>query len=1146
MCTRISRVLWLVAMLTVSGAACSPIFAQGRYPTNVATLQWGNVTGQVVGAMGISGDRAEKHVLVGGTEGHLYSANKGGIDVFVGVYSNTTLLNGNQFGTASNDVALDVDASLVPDGLSVVGGRTEGSLFGPNAGGNDVFFGVFSNAVLITSNQIGTASNDIAYAVSKQYGDNASIIVAGVTEGALYGALSGKADAFIGVYSNKYGSGSAAPIYTNQFGTSEDDAILAAHFAREDITGGVYGAVGYTEGSFGAGQTLTNKGGKDVMFVLFSDGVMTATNIIGSSADEEGTALVFDGDNNTYIVGYTKGSFGAWNGIVQANAGAEDAFLAKLNSEGAVVWTRIWGSATTDIATAVALDSSTNVYVVGSTLGSFDGQSGGEGSNRVFMSMFNKDGSKQWTRIFGTNVMSSIGEPKLDISASTNIYVFADTAPSYGATSNDLYLAVWRLVTGSNVTEAPILYSPLGTGVVSGTASPLFNWSVVPGANYYTLVIQGNFAGTYKYIGSNSFSVPFSSTEGIFTWYVKGYVSDAGEATPSSTVGTFTFADGTFASTPSKPVGVSPTGLILTNNPTIVWNNANNDATSYYVKITSNSTDVYVNRKDIVWQAGVTNFSLYCSNANLGTFDYTWKVIGSNNVGVGSNWSDSLSFSVFPYPATAPIVVNPTNGTVTNTYRPTFVWSNVQYADYYEVRYWASGGSVVTQRILSLTSMSLDVSGSIGYTNRVIDPLVAGATYYWSIRAVNSNAVGPWSTNNTDWTFTVPYPTTDPVSPALIYPTGTVTDTRSPVFSWAESWGAVGYLLSVNYATNPGIYVVSTNVSTINWSNNALRLANDRYYWRISAVGTNGVYSSPASEAGFMIVVTNDGSFTLSTNAVNATKGYGDVSSSSVSFDVINNGLMDLVYSNLVGYGAGASGWWSVDGQTGTVTAGSVMTLTSSIVSTGLPSGVYYATNAVIAPDATNRLEYVVATLSVTQQILTVTAEDKSKVYGQTNPVFTVTYAGFVAGESTNVLTALASAACTAGASTAVGSYPITVGGASAVNYVFNYVDGTLTITDGAGVSLTITVTPEVGGTTVPSVGLSTNIPAGTWYSISARPSRGYSFTNWSIVTGTAEIADQYSTNTTVKLDTDTSILATFRLVGIRSLPWLMILFGEE
>ncbi len=85
-------------------------------------------------------------------------------------------------------------------------------------------------------------------------------------------------------------------------------------------------------------------------------------------------------------------------------------------------------------------------------------------------------------------------------------------------------------------------------------------------------------------------------------------------------------------------------------------------------------------------------------------------------------------------------------------------------------------------------------------------------------------------------------------------------------------------------------------------------------------------------------------------------------------------------------------------------------------------------------------------TLSVTQALLTVTADDKTWLYGTTNTAFTLTITGWKNGEGTNVLTVQPVAATLATPLSLSGDYPITVSGGSALNYAFQYVPGTLTL----------------------------------------------------------------------------------------------------
>jgi hypothetical protein len=85
-------------------------------------------------------------------------------------------------------------------------------------------------------------------------------------------------------------------------------------------------------------------------------------------------------------------------------------------------------------------------------------------------------------------------------------------------------------------------------------------------------------------------------------------------------------------------------------------------------------------------------------------------------------------------------------------------------------------------------------------------------------------------------------------------------------------------------------------------------------------------------------------------------------------------------------------------------------------------------------------------TASITPDNLTITADNATKLAGATNPVFTLTYSGFVAGESASSLTTGPTVSTTAGTTSPAGNYLITASGAVDPNYTFTYVPGTLTV----------------------------------------------------------------------------------------------------
>ena len=86
-------------------------------------------------------------------------------------------------------------------------------------------------------------------------------------------------------------------------------------------------------------------------------------------------------------------------------------------------------------------------------------------------------------------------------------------------------------------------------------------------------------------------------------------------------------------------------------------------------------------------------------------------------------------------------------------------------------------------------------------------------------------------------------------------------------------------------------------------------------------------------------------------------------------------------------------------------------------------------------------------TLTIGKRALNVAPNDATRVYGSTNPTFTVTCTGFVNNETASVITSNPIAATMADITSSAGDYPITCSGGNAANYSFTYGTGTLTIT---------------------------------------------------------------------------------------------------
>jgi hypothetical protein len=149
--------------------------------------------------------------------------------------------------------------------------------------------------------------------------------------------------------------------------------------------------------------------------------------------------------------------------------------------------------------------------------------------------------------------------------------------------------------------------------------------------------------------------------------------------------------------------------------------------------------------------------------------------------------------------------------------------------------------------------------------------------------------------------------------------------------------------------------------------------------------------------------------------------------------------------------------------------------------------------------------------LVVSNAVLTVTANDASRSYGVTNPVFTASYSGFVNGETNigpnSVLSGSPSLTTTATINSNAESYLITAaqGTLSATNYSFSFVNGTLTITNISGIVAPAALQAFIGNRIVDQAGLNV-VLANYWanspphisdFDISAKTNFTFTITNF-------------------------------------------------
>jgi hypothetical protein len=157
-----------------------------------------------------------------------------------------------------------------------------------------------------------------------------------------------------------------------------------------DANGNVYIA-GYTRGDLEG-----DKGGgdEDIFVSKFnSTGDLQWTRQFGLSSDDRSGGLSVDNAGNVYVSGRTPDSLGT------QNIGGMDAVLIKLDALGSLQWLRQFGTTESDNLYDAAADAYGNVFVTGNTVGSLGGPNGGEGD--ALVAKLNSNGEMIWTLQLG-------------------------------------------------------------------------------------------------------------------------------------------------------------------------------------------------------------------------------------------------------------------------------------------------------------------------------------------------------------------------------------------------------------------------------------------------------------------------------------------------------------------------------------------------------------------------------------------------------------------------------------------------------------------------------------------------------------------------------------------------------------------------
>lgn len=215
--------------------------------------------------------------------------------------------------------------------------------------------------------------------------------------------------------------------------TSEGRALAINTPTSIYLTGKFSGTVDFDPG---AGTTnLTSNGNYDVFVLkMNSGGDLTWVKNLGGTDNDQARALAVDADGNCYVAGHFSGTAdfdpGAGTENLTSN-GSQDAFIAKLTSNGDYVWAKSLGGTDNDQALSISVDGAGYVYTTGTFSGTADLDPGAgtenltsNGYQDAFVSKLDANGDFVFVKqIGGSSTDQGIG---IDADAFGNVYVTGD------------------------------------------------------------------------------------------------------------------------------------------------------------------------------------------------------------------------------------------------------------------------------------------------------------------------------------------------------------------------------------------------------------------------------------------------------------------------------------------------------------------------------------------------------------------------------------------------------------------------------------------------------------------------------------------------------------------------------------------------
>ncbi|MCL1635616.1 SBBP repeat-containing protein [Luteimonas sp. SX5] len=157
----------------------------------------------------------------------------------------------------------------------------------------------------------------------------------------------------------------------------------------------------------------------------------------GGMKEEIGHKVAVDAAGNVYVVGKTHSGDGIAtpDGFDPFFNNPAEGYLAKFDSDGALIWSTYYGDGPGTELVDVGLDQNGNVYVVGTTKCPSEGLANTfdkscDGPSDMVLAKFSPGGALQWNTYFGGD--STDGATAISVTPAGNVYLIGSTISSMG------------------------------------------------------------------------------------------------------------------------------------------------------------------------------------------------------------------------------------------------------------------------------------------------------------------------------------------------------------------------------------------------------------------------------------------------------------------------------------------------------------------------------------------------------------------------------------------------------------------------------------------------------------------------------------------------------------------------------------------